>query len=108
MSNRRGLFITSVIGKLFEKVKLTNQRRIIEGKISKFRTGGVKGKSTADNHMTLNAIIDYNNLINSETYIFFADAYKCFDKLDLKTCILDLNNILGEREAKLIYEMKKR
>ena len=58
MENRRGLFITSVIGKLFEKVKLIDQRTIIEGKISKFQTGGIKGKSTADNIMTLNAIID--------------------------------------------------
>ena len=95
MENRRGLFITNVIGKLFEKVKLIDQREVIEEKISKYQTGGIKGKSTADNIMALNAIIDYNNLINSETYIFFADAYKCFDKLDLKVSIIDLYMILG-------------
>ena len=108
MENRRGLFITSVVGKLFEKVKLMDQRKIIEEKLSKFQTGGIKGKSTADNIMTLNAIIDYNNLINSETYIFFADAYKCFDILDLRVSIIDLYDILGAHEAKLQYELNKR
>ena len=64
MENRRGLFITNVIGKLFEKVKLIDQREVIEEKISKYQTGGIKGKSTADKIMALNAIIDYNNLID--------------------------------------------
>ena len=58
MENRRGLFITNVIGKLFEKVKLIDQREVIEEKISKYQTGGIKGKSTADNIMVLNAIIE--------------------------------------------------
>ena len=107
MDNRRGLFITSVISKLFEKVKLSKHRSIVESKLSKFQTGGVKGKSPIDNKMVLNATIDYNNFINSETYIFFADAYKCFDKLDLKTCLIDLYEMLGAQEAKLLYQMNK-
>ena len=49
--------------------------------------------------MVFNATIDYNNFINSETYVFFADAYKCFDKLDLKTSLIDLYEILGEHEV---------
>ena len=108
MTNRRGLFITSVISKLFEKTKLSTQRDIIEAKMSKFQTGGVQGKSTIDNKMVLNSVIDYNNLINSETYIFFADAHKCFDKLDLKTSIIDLHEMLGPHEAKLLYQLNKK
>ena len=84
------------------------QRDTIESVLSKFQTGGVKGKSPIDNKMILNAIIDYNNFINCETYIFFADAYKCFDKLDLKTSLIDLYEILGSQEAKLVYELNKK
>ena len=108
MNNRRGLFITSVVSKLFEKTKRNRQRSIIENSISKFQTGGITGKSTVDNTMVLNATIDYNNFINSETYVFFADAYKCFDKLDLKTSLIDLYEILGEHEAKLFYNLNRR
>ena len=102
MNNRRGLFLTSVICKLFERTKLDKDRSTIESKISKFQNGGVQGKSPIDNKMVLNATIDYNNFINCETYVFFADAHKCFDKLDLKTCLIDLYEILGAQETKLI------
>ena len=108
MNNRRGLFITSVISKLFERTKLEKHREIIERMISKFQTGGIQGKCPLDNKMVLNAIIDYNIFINSETYVFFADAYKCFDKLDLKTSLIDLYEILGAHEAKLLYDMNKK
>ena len=109
MENRRGLFLTSVISKLFEKIKLDNgQRDMVETKLSIFQTGGVKGKSPIDNKMVLNATIDYNNYINSETFVFFADAYKCFDKIDLKTSLIDLYEILGAKEAKLLYNMNKK
>ena len=90
MNNRRGLFITSIICKSFERTKLDVQRNIIEDNLSPFQNGGVQGKSPIDNKMILNATIDYNNFINCETYIFFADAHKCFDKLDLKTSLIDL------------------
>ena len=36
------------------------------------------------------------------------DAYKCFDKLDLKTSLIDLYEILGEHEAKLFYNLNKK
>ena len=38
----------------------------------------------------------------------FADAYKCFDKLDLKTCICDIYQIVGAHDARLIYELNKK
>ena len=41
--------------------------------------------------MTLNEIIGYNN---KETYVIFANGYKCFDKLNLKNCIIDLYKIV--------------
>ena len=86
-NNRRGLFMTSVVGKLFETTKSGRQKTKVERGISKFQTGGVSKRSIVDNSMVLNATIDYNNFLNSETYVFFADAYKCFDKLDLKTSL---------------------
>ena len=76
MENRRGLFMTSVISKLYEKVKFDrNSTKINEG-TNKYQCGGVKGKSTIDHIITLNEIINYNKYLNKETYILFADAYK--------------------------------
>ena len=80
----------------------------INNGISKYQCGGTKGKSSSDNIMTLNAIIDYNKLINTETFILFADAYKCFDKLRIKNCIIDLYKIVGAKEAMDIYRMNEK
>ena len=108
MKNRRGLFITSLISKLYERIKLNkNDERINKG-ISKYQCGGSKGKSTIDHIMTLNEIITYNKYINKETYVIFADAYKCFDKLKLKNCIIDLYKIVGAKEAIDVYRLNKR
>ena len=108
MENRRGLFITSIISKLYEKIKLNRNKEEIDDSISKFQCGGTKGKSTVDHIMTLNAIIDYHRYLNSETYILFADAYKCFDKLNLKNCIIDLYKAVGPKEAMVIYRMNEK
>ena len=108
VENRRGLFISNTISKLYERIKLDrNNEKLNEG-ISKYQCGGTKGRSTVDHIMTLNAIIDYNKTINSETYILFADAYKCFDKLDLKNCIIDLYKIIGATEAMRIYRLNEK
>ena len=107
MENRRGLFITSVISKLYEKIKLTRNNAIINNGISKYQCGGSQGKSTIDHIMTLNEIINYNKYINKETYVLFADAYKCFDKLKLKNCIIDLYKIVGAKEAMNVYRLNK-
>ena len=107
MENRRGLFITSVIGKLYEKIKLTKYSNKINENISKYQCGGSTGKSTVDHIMTLNAIIDYHKYINVESYILFADAYKCFDKLNLKNCIIDIYKAIGASEAMQIYRINK-
>ena len=57
--------------------------------------------------MTLNAVIDYNSYIGSETYTIFADAYKCFDELNLNDCISDISKMVGASEAIEILNMNK-
>ena len=104
LENRRGLFITNSISKLYDKVKMDKNKDKFNSGISKFQVGGMSGKGTVDHTMTLDAVINYNKLMGSETYILFADAYKCFDKLNLKDCICDISEIIGE----IMYAMNKK
>ena len=54
------------------------------------------------------AIMDNNRWLNKNTYVIMADAEKCFDKLCLKDCLVDLRESgLREREVDLIYQMKR-
>ena len=107
VENRRGLFITNILSKIYEKIKLKKHNDKLNEGISKYQCGGKKGRSTVDHIMTLNAIIEYNKTINSETYILFADAYKCFDKLNLKNCIVDIHKLIGAKEAMRIYKLNE-
>ena len=103
--NRRGLFITNTISKLYDSIKLSRNDEKLSNGITKFQCGSMKGKSTVDHIMTLNAILDYNSFIGSETYTIFADAYKCFDKLVLKDCVSDMWRIVGPVDAYEMYKM---
>ena len=55
-----------------------------------------------------NTIIENQRAQKLNTYMFFADAVKCFDKLWLKDCLLEMY-ILGydPNTLKILYEMNK-
>ena len=108
LENRRGLFITNNVSKIYDEVKMTRNSDKLDKGISKFQCGGTKERQIADHTMTLDAVIGYNKSIGCETYILFADAYKCFDKLNLKDCICDISEIIGPTEAYELYNMNKK
>lgn len=51
LQNRRGIFITSVISKIFEKTRMEKAEALTE-EVSKYQCGGIKGKSTVDHLLT--------------------------------------------------------
>ena len=57
----------------------------------------------------LRAVIDENCRLNRKTYCYYADAYKCFDRLWLKDCLIDMWKAgMREREVMMIYKMNER
>ena len=90
MSNKRGLFLTNNVSKVYERVvKERNKENFING-ITEWQTGGVNNRAPVDNVMTTTAIIEQNNYLKKNTYLVFTDAEKCFDKLWLKDGINEL------------------
>ena len=79
MANKSGLFLTNILSKLYEKVlDLLTTEKV---QINKHQCGGQKGCGTIDNMIMMLSVIDTNRRLNRKTYCYFADAYKCFDKL---------------------------
>ena len=73
------------------------------------QTAGKKNRSTMDNIIIINAIIEKQRQSHKNTYLFFADAEKCFDKLWLKDCLIDMEEIGYSRNyIKILYEMNKK
>ena len=60
MDNKRGLFITEVVSKIYERVLKNRNNSKISEYISEFQTGGKKGTATIDNHIILSEIIRKN------------------------------------------------
>ena len=52
------------------------------------------------------AIRDTNKRLNKNTYLFFADLVKCFDRLWLKDCLVDLHEAgVREREIRILHKL---
>ena len=52
------------------------------------KEAGRKKRSAMDNVIIMNTIIGNQRAQKLSTYLFFADAVKCLDKLWLKDCLL--------------------
>ena len=105
--NHRGIFLTQVICKIFERV--IKQR--IEPKlknIHRCQAGGMKNRSTTDNVFMLKGIIDHRIYTGEPTYVTLYDFKQAFDSLWLEDCILSLHNLGMEDELLyLIYCLNK-
>ena len=67
----------SIIHKSVSKIQNENNNQ----NTSQMEKAGRKQRSTVDNLIILSSIIENQKKSKNETYLFFADAQKCFDKL---------------------------
>ena len=108
MKNKRGLFLTNNISKIFEKViKERNSDPFYEN-ITEWQTGGVKRRAGVDNVMVVAAVIERDKYYGKNTYITFTDAEKCFDKLWLEDGINELWRLgMNIRDSIMIKRMNE-
>ena len=105
---QRVIFITNIVSKAYEIVKKI-QNEAIQSNMSNTQTAGKKSRSAMDNIIIINAIIEKQRQSHKNTYLFFADAEKCFDKLWLKDCLIDMEEIgYNRNDIKILYEMNKK
>ena len=108
MKNQRGIFITSFITKLFEKIIGNRNKEKLQENISIYQNGVLEKRGTRDNIMTVQAVIDYNKNMEGELYLLIADAEKCFDNLLLEDCGNELYRMgFPVNEIEAIEEMNR-
>ena len=69
------------------------QNKAIQSNMSNMQTARKKNRSTMDNIIIINAIIEKQTQSHKNTYLVFADVEKCFEKLWLKDCLIDMEEI---------------
>ena len=75
---QRGIFLVNIIAKVYELVKITQNEKN-NSKMSEMQVAGRKERSAIDNPTIMNNIIENQRAQKLNTYMFFADAVKCFD-----------------------------
>ena len=76
--------------------------------MSEMQTAGKKQRSTMDSIVIASAIIEQRRIEKSNTYIFFADAVKCFDKLWLRDCIIELAKLgYSKNDLEILYKLNE-
>ena len=88
--NQRGLFLMDIVAKVYEKVK-NRQNEKIHTNMSQMQTAGRKQRSSMDNIRIVSSIIEKRRQEEQNTYLMWAGAVKCFEKLWLKDCLIDRN-----------------
>ena len=90
--NQRVIFLVNTVSKIYESaIKIQNENK--NENISQMKTAGRKQRSTVDNLITLNSIIENQGQNKNKIYFFFADVKRCFDKLRLKDCLIEMYNL---------------
>ena len=89
LGNYRGVFVVPVASLIFEKLLKSRISPHLEQNMTKFQTGGVKGKGVVDNLMILRGITDHAKYLGQELWLTFYDIEKCFDSW-LQDCINSL------------------
>ena len=108
MNNKRGLFITEIVSKVYEKVLKNRNSVYLRDYVSPFQTGGTKSRATVDNKIILSEIIRRNRKMGVKTYVVFGDAVKCFDKLWLKDALVELYKAgCSPSDVVMMHEMNK-
>ena len=108
MNNQIGIFITDILSKFLERIIHTRNKKNLREGISEHQNGSMEKRSIYDNLFRLQAIIDYKKNYKKDTYILFADAEKCFDRLWLNDACIELSKSWFPEEVKLIRKMNSK
>ena len=88
--SQRGILLINIERKVHERVnKLQNEKK--RANISSIQTTGKKNRSTIDNLIIMNAMIEKQRKDYKNTYKLYADAEKCLDKLWLRGSLFGRN-----------------
>ena len=90
LKNYRGIFLTSVISKIHERLIMGRMKQTITENMSKLQAGGTQNRSTYDQIFLLRSFISHAKYIGKPLYLTLYDFKQCFDNLWLDDAILSL------------------
>ena len=109
LENQRGIFLSSTILKIKEKMILNRAEPIIETGMSRYQAGGRKNYSIKDQVFIVRSIISKHKYFKQNLIMEFIDLRKAFDKMVLKNVMQNLWEIgVKGRIWRIIYCINKK
>ena len=90
LNNQRGVFISNSILKIYENLIYKRIHPKLEENFTEMQGGARKGRNTADPLFILRSIANYYRYIDEKLYMEFLDLIKAFDKMNLKSVLVDV------------------
>ena len=104
----RGIFLTIVISKIFEKL-IKDRIEVKLSKITILQAGARRNRGGPDNVFLLRGCIDHHLFTKQSLFITAYDFEQAFDSLWLEDCVLSLSKLgIGKDILQLIYNINKR
>ena len=94
--NYRGIFLASVVSKVFERL-LKNRMKSFMENVDVCQAGARSNRGPPDNIFIVNAVIDHSLYLGKSLYLTTYDFEQAFDALWLQDCILSLQNWCSHR-----------
>ena len=105
--NYRGIFLASIVAKVFERM-LKNRMKSYMEKVDLCQGGTRSNRGPPDNTFMVNAVIDHSIYIGKSLYITTYDFEQVFDSLWLQDCILSLRKLgVPDYILQLVYNLNK-
>ena len=79
LKNYRGIFLTQIISKLYEKIHVKRVENIL-AKVSKLQAGSKKNRGPPDNLFLVKSCIDHACYLNAPVYMTVYDFEQCGSK----------------------------
>ena len=96
----------NIVAKVYEKV-LKRQNEKVHSNMSQMQTAGRKQRSAMDNTLIASSIIEKRRQEKENTYLMCANTVKCFDKLWLKDCLIEMKELgYSNNDMKILYEKR--
>ena len=107
LTNYRGIFLASVVSKVFERM-IKNRTKSNMEKINLCQAGSRTNRGPPDNTFILNAVIDHAIYLGKSVHITTYDFEQAFDSLWLEDCILSLRKLgISDDILQLIFNLNK-
>ena len=100
--------MVNVVSKVYEKVKKTQDEKTHKN-LNKMQCADGTQRLTMDNLIRMIATIEKIRIGRLNTYFLFANAFKCFDKIRLNDCLIELKTLRYKRnDLKILEKYLKR